>query len=193
MDYAKGFGGKYGVAQKSQDKSAVGYEQQPEAVGTNYQRVKPDTKADIKSLKNRFENTTQEETRKRAEEIRNARLDKEKLEREMEEKRRAQEQMEAEHAKPATKSVASAELAKLNTVSSSPFKAGSQAQRPTNGDNEVVKSQPIGKIKLNSPFLQNNQPNSTAEPTPSSVAAAAPLPPQTTYETHSNSATDTLG
>lgn len=71
-----------------QDKSALGYEQAPEVVGTNYQKVKPDAKADIKSLKNRFENSTNEEARKRAEEIRQERLNKEKLEREIEEVRK---------------------------------------------------------------------------------------------------------
>lgn len=85
LDYAKGFGGKYGVMQEVRDKSALSYEQ-PEVVGTNYQKVKPDAKADIKSLKNRFENVNpQEEARRKAEEIRLQRLNKEKLERELEE------------------------------------------------------------------------------------------------------------
>lgn len=146
VDYSKGFGGKYGVAQTQQDKSAHGYEQPAEAVGTNYQKVKPDAKADIKSLKNRFENVSpQEEARKKAEEIRQARLNKERLEREMEEKRRAQKEP-SEPVEPERRDSNSTrpELSQLNTVSSSPFKA----------QTEAVKSQPVGKIKINSQFLQ---------------------------------------
>lgn len=146
LDYSKGFGGKYGVAQTQQDKSAHGYEQPAEAVGTNYQKVKPDAKADIKSLKNRFENVSpQEEARKKAEEIRQARLNKERLEREMEEKRRAQkEPSEPVESERRDSNSTRPELSQLNTVSSSPFKA----------QTEAVKSQPVGKIKINSQFLQ---------------------------------------
>jgi cortactin len=85
VDYAKGFGGKYGVAE-SKDKSAAGFNDEPSGpVGTNYQPTKPNLKADIKGLKNRFENAMSlEETKKKAEEIRLERLNKEKLEKELE-------------------------------------------------------------------------------------------------------------
>jgi cortactin len=40
-DYAKGFGGKFGVQQGSFDKSAHGFEEQTEAIGSNYQKTRP--------------------------------------------------------------------------------------------------------------------------------------------------------
>ena len=87
-DYNKGFGGKYGIETSKKDKNAIGYErdsEQPIAVGTNYKPTKPDSKADVKGLKNRFENTSSnDEAKKRADEIRIDRLNKEKLEKEQE-------------------------------------------------------------------------------------------------------------
>jgi hypothetical protein len=87
IDYSKGFGGKYGVESDKKDKSAIGFERESEhviPVGTNYKPTKPDSKADIKSLKNRFENSANDDAKKRAEEIRVERLNKEKLEKEQE-------------------------------------------------------------------------------------------------------------
>ncbi len=84
QDYSKGFGGKYGVENAAKDKTASAFTDPAEPVGTNYKPVKPDLKADIKGLKNRFENAANEEARKRAEEIRNERLKKEQLEKEIE-------------------------------------------------------------------------------------------------------------
>lgn len=63
----------------------MGYDEQPVVVGTNYEKVKPEVKSDIKSLKNRFENSTNDEAKKRAEELRQKRLDEDKIEREKEE------------------------------------------------------------------------------------------------------------
>ena len=82
-DYSKGFGGKYGI-EAVKDKSAAGFEEQPEVVGTNYQRTRVDSRADIKGLKNRFENATNENLKKKAEELRLERLNSEKLEKELE-------------------------------------------------------------------------------------------------------------
>jgi cortactin len=106
-----GYGGKFGVQNDRVDKSAVGFEYQPEPqkhssqvdyskgfssdirsqieeeikpVGTNYEPTKANINADIKGLKNRFENSTNEDFRRRAEEIRLERLNKEKLEKELE-------------------------------------------------------------------------------------------------------------
>ncbi len=84
LDYAKGFGGKYGVENAAKDKTASSFTDPAEPIGTNYKPVKPDLKADIKGLKNRFENSANEEARRRAEEIRNERLKKEQLEKEIE-------------------------------------------------------------------------------------------------------------
>jgi cortactin len=84
IDYSKGFGGKFGVDEKNKDKAASGFDEQPEVVGTNYQRTRVDSIADIKGLKNRFENATNESTKKRAEELRQQRLNAEKLEKELE-------------------------------------------------------------------------------------------------------------
>lgn len=128
-------------------------------MGTNYQKVKPDSKADIKSLKNRFENVSpQEEARKKAEEIRQARLNKEKLEREQEERRRAQEQSEvSEKPKTNQSSNNNTDIGKLNTVSSSPFKAGSSISTESNDTSNINKTQQtVGKLKINSQFLHGS-------------------------------------
>jgi hypothetical protein len=85
LDYSKGFGGKYGVASENKDKSASNFDEEIQPVGTNYQRTRVDSKADIKGLKNRFESHSQEEeSKRRAEELRQERLSKDKLEKELE-------------------------------------------------------------------------------------------------------------
>ncbi|XP_045460451.1 src substrate cortactin-like [Harmonia axyridis] len=42
LDHKKGFGGKFGVQTDRVDKSATTYNEEPEKVGTNYTKVKPD-------------------------------------------------------------------------------------------------------------------------------------------------------
>lgn len=42
LDHKKGFGGKFGVQTDRVDKSASTYNEEPEKVGTNYTKVKPD-------------------------------------------------------------------------------------------------------------------------------------------------------
>jgi cortactin len=86
-DYSKGFGGKYGIETNKKDKSATGFDEEPAQVGTNYQRPRVDSKADIKGLKNRFENNAlaNDDSKKRAEEVRLERLNQVKLEKELEE------------------------------------------------------------------------------------------------------------
>ena len=85
LDYAKGFGGKFGIENDKRDRSASNFNESSEPVGTNYKPVKPEIKADIKSIKNRFENCNpSEEAKKKAEEIRQERLNKEKMEKEFE-------------------------------------------------------------------------------------------------------------
>jgi hypothetical protein len=41
-DYAKGFGGKFGVQSDRVDKTAHTYEEEPERVGTNYEKYRPE-------------------------------------------------------------------------------------------------------------------------------------------------------
>ena len=58
---------------------------QPGRVGTNYEPTRVSVKADIKGLKNRFESSgNDDEAKKRAEMIREQRLEKEKTEKELE-------------------------------------------------------------------------------------------------------------
>ena len=83
-DASKGFGGKFGVETNRQDKAAQGFNAEPEPVGTNYQRARVDAKADIKSIKNRFENQGNDELKRRAEQVRQERVMKDKLDREQE-------------------------------------------------------------------------------------------------------------
>lgn len=42
LDHKKGFGGKFGVQTDRMDKSAASFNEEPEKVGTNYSKVKPD-------------------------------------------------------------------------------------------------------------------------------------------------------
>merc|ERR1712153_233050 len=44
-DYAKGFGGKFGVQTDRKDKSALSYDDQPDKIGTNYERTRPEVPA----------------------------------------------------------------------------------------------------------------------------------------------------
>ena len=83
VDYSKGFGGKYGV-QENKDKSASTFTEPAEPVGTKYEKAKLDAKADVKSLKNRFESSNVDDAKKRAEDIRKERLEKDKLDKELE-------------------------------------------------------------------------------------------------------------
>jgi hypothetical protein len=70
------------------DKSACKFEDDAnQVVGTNYQRTRADSKTDVKDIKSKFENNTSafnEESKRRAEEIRAERLNKEKKEKELE-------------------------------------------------------------------------------------------------------------
>jgi hypothetical protein len=43
IGWFQGFGGKFGVQKDRVDKNAHSFEEQPEQVGTNYEKVKPDT------------------------------------------------------------------------------------------------------------------------------------------------------
>ncbi len=49
-DYAKGFGGKFGVQSDRVDKTAHTYEEEPEKVGTNYEKTRPEGKTINKFL-----------------------------------------------------------------------------------------------------------------------------------------------
>lgn len=42
MHFLQGFGGKFGVQRDRVDKSAHDFNEQPERVGTNYEKLKPD-------------------------------------------------------------------------------------------------------------------------------------------------------
>jgi t-SNARE complex subunit (syntaxin) len=80
-DYAKGYGGKYGL-EVVKDKNAAGYSEKIERVGTNYQPIKPDVKRDIKALKNHFENFVSETAKIKAAELRQERSNFESKEKE---------------------------------------------------------------------------------------------------------------
>lgn len=82
-DASKGFGGKFGVETNRQDKAAQGFNEEPAPVGTNYEKARVD-RADIKSLRGRFENQANDELKRKAEQVRQDRLNKDKLDREQE-------------------------------------------------------------------------------------------------------------
>ncbi|KAL3280025.1 hypothetical protein HHI36_017532 [Cryptolaemus montrouzieri] len=61
LDHKKGFGGKFGVQTDRVDKSATTYNEEPERVGTNYTRVKPDIgDAKPSNLRAKFESLAKE-------------------------------------------------------------------------------------------------------------------------------------
>lgn len=49
-DGSKGFGGKFGVQKDRQDAAALGFDEQPTAVGTNYEKNKPVVAGNILSI-----------------------------------------------------------------------------------------------------------------------------------------------
>ena len=167
LDYSKGFGGKYGVENTTKDKTASNFEDPAEPVGTNYKPVKPDLKADIKGLKNRFENSVNEEARKRAEEIRNERLRKEQLEKDAE-KLRAEKEPSPSFVVATNASPAAILQVQAKVVTTSPFRqqdSSNNSMNASSNPNEIssVSSEPIqqskpqvGKIKINDQFLQSS-------------------------------------
>jgi cortactin len=90
-DYSQGFGGKYGVQKDRMDKSAVGFQEQPEKIGTNYSKVKPDISgAKPSNLRAKFENFSLEaekDAKEKSEIQKRLRDQKDKLDREQEAKK----------------------------------------------------------------------------------------------------------
>lgn len=86
VDHKKGFGGKFGVESDKVDRSAAGYGDRNESVGTNYEKAKPMSGAvGAGNLKARFESmaqSTEEDDRRRAEEERARRKAREEREKE---------------------------------------------------------------------------------------------------------------
>lgn len=82
----KGFGGKFGVQSDRMDKSALGFQENPEKVGTNYTKTKPDIgSAKPSNLRAKFENLAklkEEEDERRAIEQKKAREEKDRIDRE---------------------------------------------------------------------------------------------------------------
>jgi hypothetical protein len=66
------------------DTKAASFNEPIDRVGTNYQPVKPDVKANIKALRSHFENCANDAAKKKAEELRQERLKREQLEKEEE-------------------------------------------------------------------------------------------------------------
>lgn len=184
-DHSRGFGGKFGVENSRQDKAAAGFEEQPELVGTNYQRTVVQAKADIKSLKNRFENSnTNDELRKKTEQVRLDRINKDRLDKEQELKRAAQKEQSPISQEPTQTKV---EPPVLKTVSSSPFKLQQQTNQLSN--NDPPKSQTTGRIKINPQFLQTSSTNSSNQPTKTSNSKYNPT--RNVHETVANNFNNT--
>lgn len=86
-DYAKGFGGKFGIEKDKQDKSAYSFSE-VEKPKPAYQKPKPEIEVSserAKSLRSRFENMAkagEEEARKLADEEKQRRLQKDRVEKE---------------------------------------------------------------------------------------------------------------
>merc|ERR1711935_443428 len=99
-DYAKGFGGKFGVQTDRKDKSALSYDDQPEKIGTNYERTRPEVPAkNAGNLRARFENMAkqnEEEAKRKAEEERKKREEKDAKDKE-EAKRKEEKRKEKEN------------------------------------------------------------------------------------------------
>lgn len=68
-DYSQGFGGKFGLQKDRMDKCAVGFQDAPDKIGTNYTKVKPEvlgTKPSVLRAKFEDMNIKTEETSKPA-------------------------------------------------------------------------------------------------------------------------------
>merc|ERR1711862_550703 len=92
-DYSKGFGGKFGVQSDRKDKSALSYDDQPEKIGTNHQKTKPELPTkNAGNLRARFENMakqSEEDAKEEAERKEEKRLaEEEKLNQQKEEQQR---------------------------------------------------------------------------------------------------------
>ena len=171
-DYKKGFN-----AEELKDKSpsTSKFDNDPaEPVGTNYKPVKPDLKADIKGLKNRFENSANDEAKRKAEEIRLERIKKEQHEKELEQKRleklRAEQEKNKEATPPPSNGSSSKAPLTVKAVSSSPFKQQQQqaaetttttTASSTNGSRPSAGGGQPGKIKISDQFLQSSSAPST--------------------------------
>jgi hypothetical protein len=82
-DYARGYGGKYGL-ENVKDKQAASFSEPIERVGTNYHPVKPDVRGNIKALKSHFENCANDAAKQKAEELRQERSKRDQQEKEQE-------------------------------------------------------------------------------------------------------------
>lgn len=86
MHFTQGFGGKFGVQNDRMDRSAVGFQENPDKIGTNYTKTKPDIGgAKPSNLRAKFENfakVSEEESLRRAAEQKKLRVEKDRLDRE---------------------------------------------------------------------------------------------------------------
>lgn len=183
-DYSKGFGGKYGIETNKKDKMAQGYEREsPDQVipvGTNYKPIKkPDIKVDVKGFKNRFENTDQnDDAKKRADQIRQERLAKDKIDKEQELKRVDKETTPPPVMTNDVKPVASRVKISSQFLQSSSVAA--QEQGAPQRSNKLVSS----------PFLQNNISNSNSSTTVSPLSSTNNDEPVVVVPTPSNDSDD---
>uniref|UniRef100_A0A1A9UR61 SH3 domain-containing protein n=1 Tax=Glossina austeni TaxID=7395 RepID=A0A1A9UR61_GLOAU len=85
LDHKIGFGGKFGIQKDRMDKSAIAYDEGTKQVGTSYTKVRPVIEgAKPSNLRAKFENlakSTEEDTRRRAEEQKRLREAKDKRDR----------------------------------------------------------------------------------------------------------------
>lgn len=186
IDYSKGFGGKFGVENNKKDKSASGFDEEPEQVGTNYKRTQVDSKADIKGLKSRFENPSAlVDSKKRAEELKQERLNQLKLEKELEEKRQQERLRNAQNIEmPKEPETTSSTLAKpvlaYKAVSQSPFKNQEQKKElsPNTSFNSTKSNGSSSGGKLGDRFLsqinQNKQTNGTTNQVNNNTIKSSP-------------------
>lgn len=92
--YLQGFGGKFGVQNDRMDRSAVGFQENPDKIGTNYTKTKPDIgSAKPSNLRAKFENlakVSEEENQRRASEQKKQREEKDRLDRQVAAKKTVQ-------------------------------------------------------------------------------------------------------
>lgn len=189
-DHSHGFGGKFGVENSRQDKAAAGFDEQPAVVGSNYQRTRVESKADIKGLKNRFENNSNDELKKKAEQVKLDRINKDRLDKEQELKRAAQKEQSPVNQDPSP--AKNTQPPVLKTVSSSPFRQQQQqqTQQPINQSANTTnysKPQATGRIKINPQFLQTSSTNSSNQPQQQQTCNSGYKPSRSVHESVANS------
>lgn len=130
----QGFGGKFGVQSDRMDRSAIGFQDNPEKIGTNYTKTKPDIGgAKPSNLRAKFENfakVSEEENNRRLSEQKKLREEKDRVDRELAAKKTSFETKDSDPKLPAQTQRTAIDTGRSGGIGSA-ISAFNQAQSPT--------------------------------------------------------------